>query len=173
MQKRVVLLIGNHVTATTRAWALNPGIGKVKGFLFLFISTVKGKRDHIRPSRGKKSKVDGRQQSLLFQGCFVGGWGAECFSACQVQGQQRPVPASCFWCSPFRAELWGANGYQAYSNSRTLLSLERGQEQTTWALPPWTTAAPAAVWWIALPPGEWGAARPDPYYPGSISGLTF
>ena len=84
MQKWVVLLIGNHVTETTPAWALNLGTGKVKGFLF--ISTVKWKSDHICPSRGKKGKADGRRQSLLSQACFVGGWGTKCSSDCQTQG---------------------------------------------------------------------------------------
>lgn len=80
MQKRVVLLIGNHVTATPCAWALNPGIGKVKGFLFLFISTVKWKCDHIRPSRGRKAKSMEDDRACFFRGAS---WEAGALSASQ------------------------------------------------------------------------------------------
>lgn len=115
---------------------------------------------------------------LLFQGCFTGGWGTKCFSGCrdlrnEEQGLQ--VPAPCFWHSPFRAEVPGANSYQAQSsNSRIFLSFERvtGADRLSPASLDHIPAL-ATVWWMSLSPRRQGGALPFHYYPGSILWLTF
>lgn len=104
------LLIANHMAKTTPAWALNPGMGKVKVVSVYFALQRKLESDQIGLME---------EDSLLFQERSALEEAGRQGFLCPLGSEEwcLDAAASCLWYAPVKAEAQGAKSHQACSSS--------------------------------------------------------
>lgn len=108
--KRSGLLIANHTAKTTPAWALNPGMGKVKVVSVYFALQRKLESDQIGLME---------EDSLLLQERSAVEEAGHQGSLCPLGSEEwrLDAAASRLWDAPFKAEARGAKSHHACSSS--------------------------------------------------------